>query len=175
MLHRCQPCNFHMNIASALPSPLSRRFLCQTQGEICLRLVTRGEGFHRPQPGCGACLGEIEAFLSAWWAQGDGAGGDGRGQQDGREKKLGKGGGGASIGRPSTLRLRFPSVGKRGATYTGTLIDACARVLINIIIKRAWSHTHSSFFSSFLVEGWWWQSGLTQRLTDSHILGGFAW
>lgn len=43
--------------------------------------------------------------------------------------------------RPPTWCLRFPSVGKRAATYPETLIDACTWALINITIKRARKHT----------------------------------
>lgn len=51
---------------------------------------------------------------------------------------------GASKERPPALCLRFPSVVKRVAAYADTLVDACARVLINIIITRAQS-THFFF------------------------------
>lgn len=49
-----------------------------------------------------------------------------------------------------------------------TLIDACGRVLINIIILRYF------LFFFFVVEGWWWQSGVTHRLTDRQILRDIA-
>lgn len=89
MLHRCQPCNFHMNIASRanLPSPLAlvSALLCQTRGEICLCVVTeRGRWESRwggvegeggvASTACSQVVGgvrlagwlaEIEAFLSA--------------------------------------------------------------------------------------------------------------
>lgn len=66
-----------------------------------------------------------------------------REDETGRGKWAGGDGGwkwgwvGASKDRPPALCLRFPSVGKRVATYRETLIDACARVLMNIIIMRA--------------------------------------
>lgn len=64
---------------------------------------------------------------------------EGRRESKGGQDRRGKwaGGEGASIERPPTLCLRFPSVGKRGAAYTETLIDACTWVFTNINIRCA--------------------------------------
>lgn len=146
MLHRCQPCNFHMNIASALPSPLSRRFLCQTAGEICLRVVTRGEGFHRLQPGCGGCLGEIEAFLSAWWVGEAGGGG-----QDGRERigeRRGKGGGGRFNRQTLNVAPEVSICRQEGRNIHGNT-DRCVRTSAHKHHHQVCVKSHTLFFFLF--------------------------
>lgn len=87
-----------------------------------------GGGFHCLQPGSGACLCKTEAFFLL--SECGGAGGQERGEGVVE-------GEGASKWRPPALCLRFPSVGKMGATNTKTLIDVCMRALVNIIIIHA--------------------------------------
>lgn len=131
MLNGCQPCNFHMNIVSLIPFLLS---VCVSVSQgLChagLDLYFHSNRWRLPLPVARFC--GVADCLSFWQLSAKGWGNMGVGvvthsQREREENKC------ASKERPPAFCLMIPSVSKRAAAYTKTLIDACIWMLINIM------------------------------------------